>query len=633
MSASEAKSPYVPASKRIPEFTWLAILLGILLAVVMSAANAYLGLYAGMTVSASIPAAVISMALMRGVLRKGNILQNNLVQTIASAGEALAAGIIFTVPALVLIGAWKDFEFWPTTLIGACGSIFGVIFMIPLRKALIVEEKELIYPEGIACAEVLVTGEEGGAGIKPIFHGILLGGILKLLSSGMGVIKGSLEYAFNFGGRVVGFGSDVSPALIAVGYIVNLQISSLVFLGGAIGWLIAIPLVTLNAEMASMEPLDAVWTLWSTKIRYLGVGAMLVGGLWSLVTVRHGIKKGFSSLKENYQAGDENKIRTQQDMPTQALATIFILNVLFLLGLYNYLLADLKLAILTTLIMALASFLFVAVSSYIVGLVGSSNNPVSGMTICALLSTAGLFLVLGMTGDSAILATLGVAGVVCCAACASGDVSQDLKTGQLVGATPKKQQWAQIIGAISGSLVMAPTLSMLHHAYGIGDGLKAPQATLFASITKAMFGDGTLPYDMVYIGIGIGVVLITLNELLKKNNSKFRTHVMPVAVGIYLPITLSIPIFLGGLVRYSVDRNRAKRHEEVSEGQDAGVLVSSGLIAGEALMGICIAIAISMNWKELITINGVTDQLQIALGLAGIFGILRMLKNAADKPS
>lgn len=624
------RSPaYVPAERSIPEFTWTAVILGCILAVVMGAANAYLGLYAGMTVSASIPAAVISMGIMRGVLRSGNILQNNLVQTIASSGEAVAAGIIFTVPALVLVGAWQDFAFWPTTLIALCGGVFGVIFMVPLRRALIVEDKTLAFPEGVACAEVLATGEAGGAGLRTIVQGMVTGGALKLLSAGMGVLKGSLEWGIGVGGRVVGVGADVSAALVAVGYIVHLEVAMLVFLGGALGWMVAMPLLPFPEGMEGAALLDVAWTLWSTKVRYIGVGTMLVGGVWSLFSVRQGIVKGFAGLKQNYQSGSGVRAaRTDRDMRLSAMGVLFVLNCLLLLGLYKYLLVHLGMAAFTTVVMVVASFLFVAVSSYIVGLVGSSNNPVSGMTICALLGTAALFLVLGMTGDSAIMATLGVAGVVCCAACIAGDCSQDLKTGALVGGTPEKQQWGELLGVACGAVVLAPTLSMLHHAYGIGTGLKAPQATLFASIAKAMFGDGVLPYDMVYWGVALGVVLIATNEWLKKQASRFRTHVMPVAVGIYLPITLSIPILIGGLVRARVEAGRARRREKVSEGSDPGVLLGSGMIAGEALMGIGLAMVISLGWKNAITITGITDQLMTALSLGALAVTVAMLRNS-----
>jgi putative OPT family oligopeptide transporter len=632
--AQEQLAPYIPAEKSIPEFTLFAVGLGIILAIVLGAANAYLGLYAGMTVSASIPAAVISMGIMRGIFRRGNILQNNIVQTIASAGESLAAGIIFTVPALVLVGSWNDFAFWPTTLIAACGGMLGVIFMIPLRRALIVEEKELIYPEGTACAEVLITGEEGGAGVKTILYGILVGGVLKFCTSGLGIAKGALEWATTLGGRVAFIGTEVSAALLGVGYIINIEIAALVFLGGVIGWFVAIPLLGIPADLAGHSVIDVAWTLWSTKVKYIGVGSMLVGGVWSLFSVRTGIRKGMGNLKSSYGDATSSALipRTERDMHLMLMGGFFIFNLVFMIGLYHYLLKQWGLTTVATVAMIIASFLFVAVSSYIVGLVGSSNNPVSGMTICALLGTSALFLVLGMSGESAILATLGVAGVVCCAACSAGDCSQDLKTGQMVGATPKKQQMAQMIGVVAAAFVMAPTLTALHTAYGIGTGLKAPQATLFASITQGVFGEGELPYDMVFWGMGIGVMLIVVNEWLKSTGSKFRTHVMPVAVGIYLPIALSLPMFIGGIIRAGVERTRGKT-SQANEGHESGVLLSSGLIAGEALMGILLAIIISAGWKSGMTISGVTTEVATGFSIAALLFMILFIRRTGMKQS
>ncbi|MBI2343351.1 MAG: oligopeptide transporter, OPT family [Deltaproteobacteria bacterium] len=627
--AQEQLAPYVAPDKKIPEFTLFAAILGCILSIVLGAANAYLGLYAGMTVSASIPAAVISMGIMRGVMRRGNILQNNIVQTIASAGESLAAGIIFTVPALVLVGAWKNFEFWPTTVIALCGGILGVVFMIPLRRALIVEEKELIYPEGTACAEVLIVGEEGGEGLKTIAGGMLLGGLLKFFAIGLGLMKGALEWSTVVGGRVVVIGTEVSAALIGVGYIINIEVAALVFLGGTIAWLITIPLLGIPESLMTHDALETAWTLWSTKVRYMGVGAMLVGGVWSLYSVRRGISKGVSELKKGY--GDDGKgvvIRTERDLRFMTMAVIFLLNLVFLMWLYKSLVHTWGLTVLTTVAIVIGAFLFTAVSSYIVGLVGSSNNPVSGMTICALLGTSALMLIFGMHGDSAILATLGVAGVVCCAACIAGDCSQDLKTGYIVGATPRKQQIAEVLGVVVAAFVMAPTLVALHKAYGIGTGLKAPQATLFASITQAIFGGGSLPLEMVYWGMGIGVVLIIVNERLKKSRSRFRTHVMPVAIGIYLPITLSVPIFVGGLARVLVETARARRNLATTSAHDPGVLLSSGLIAGEAIMGILVAILISSGWQKAIQLTSVPDHIMTAIAVGALAAILLSLRKA-----
>jgi putative OPT family oligopeptide transporter len=573
---------------KFKEFTLSALVLGIIIAIVMTAANVYLGLYAGMTVSASIPAAVIAMGVYKGVLRTDSVHQANIVQTMASAGESLAAGIIFTLPALVIIGAWKNFEFWPTTLIAISGGLLGIVFMIPLRKALIQNEKELTYPEGVACAAVLNSAADDGdtTGFKTILKGLGIGAVFKFIGAGTKLFTGSFEIATKLKSSTLFFGLDISPALLAVGYIVNINVASLVFIGGALGFFFAIPMLGTPIGMEDKSALDLAWTLWSTQVRYLGVGAMIVGGVWSIISVRKGIVQGLHGLKD-MTAGDENKSRTELDMPLYSIMIIMVVCFAIMFGLYNSLISNLGITLLTTILMIICSFVFVAVSSYIVGLVGSSNNPVSGMTISALLVSAALFLVLGFHGDSAVLATLGVASVVCCAACTAGDCSQDLKTGFLIGATPRNQQLAQMIGVVIPAFVIAPVLTLLHSAYGIGTGLKAPQATLFASITKALFGEGELPVSMVVYGGLLGIFIILVDSLFLKNK-KFRLHLMPLAVGIYLPVTLAIPIFIGGAIRYVVEKKR----DVVDEAKDQGVLFGSGLIAGEAIMGVAIAMVL-----------------------------------------
>jgi putative OPT family oligopeptide transporter len=609
----------VPPPHRPREATLVALLLGALLSIVMGAANTYLGLYAGMTVSASIPAAVISMALLRIVLRRGTILENNIVQTMASTGESLAAGVIFTVPALVMIGAWQDFEFWPTTLIVLLGGLLGIVFMVPMRRALIVKRRDLIYPEGVACAEVLMAGEQGGAGVRAIALGLGVGACFKFLLSGLHLIQETVEGAFAAGRRIFYMGADMSVALLAVGYIVNLRIAVLISLGGAIGWLIAMPL--LGGAEPGTSPLDAAWDLWAQKVRYIGVGAMLVGGLHSIWSVRRGIVAGLTGLRgvrkqSDSPGGSPGTVpgtvpgttlgatpgttselpRTERDMSFVWLLTIFLLTTFATFLFYDHLIGSTAIAGLTTVVMIVAAFLFVAVATYIAGLVGSSNSPVSGMTICALLIAAGVLLALGIKGESAILATLGVAGVVCCATCTSGDVAQDLKTGLIVGATPAKQQWTEIIGAIIPAFCFAPILALLHSAYGIGTGepgsLRAPQAALFASLAEGFFGDGRLPWTLIAIGIAVGLGLILANWFLERSGSRFRAHVMPVAVGIYLPLSLDVPILIGGLIRFFVGRRRMTRAGGTRD-DNTGVLFGSGLIAGEALLGISLAIPIT----------------------------------------
>ena len=584
-------------SRSSGEFTLLSIGLGLAIAIVMTAANVYLGLYAGMTVSASIPAAVLGMGAYR-MLGKRDVRATNIVQTLASSGESLAAGAIFTIPALVLVGAWQDFKFWPTTLITMCGGLLGIAFMVPLRRLLIVQSPELTYPEGVACAEVLKTGAGAGSGgVAYLLKGFALGALFKLGSSGMGLLSGSLEWAGRAGSKVFFFGSDMSPALLSVGFITGLGVASQVFIGGVIAWVIGLPLLTPPEALAEAAPLEAAWGLWSTQIRYLGVGAMVVGGLWSIFSIRKGIVQGLGSLSRSYRSvkASEASVRTEEDMPGRMLLALLVFCGALTFGLYWYLLKSPGLSLVTTILMMAAAFLLTGVSSYIVGLVGSSNNPVSGMTISALLGTAGFLLLLGFRGDSAILATLGVAAVVCCAACSAGDCSQDLKTGYLVGSTPKYQQYAEVIGAVVPAFVIAPVLSLLHHSYTIGVGLKAPQATLFASLTEGIFGKGQIPLIMVAMGAGIGAAMIAADAWLKSKGSRFRIHPMPVAVGMYLPFTLSVPIFLGGLIRYFGQRALGKGKAEQEAG-NAGVLMSSGLIAGESILGVLLAVFVYLKW-------------------------------------
>lgn len=621
--------PYVADNTKMPEFTFRAVLLGVILAITLGAANVYLGLYAGLTVASSIPAAVVSMAVLRGLLRNGTILENNIVQSVASAGASVASGIIFTIPALIIVGAWDKFHFWPTTIMGVCGVLLGVIFMIPLRRVLIIEEKELAYPEGVACGEVLIAGESGGTQFKAIFNGVIFGGIFKFLASALNIFKGTIEWATGIGGRSFYFGSDVSMALVAVGYIINLDVSFLVFLGGFLGWSVAIPMLGVPAGMENAPMLDVAWELWSSQIRYIGVGSMIVGGVWSIISMRGGIFRGIKQISKGFDKTKEQK-RTEKDMSLMSILIIFLLTLVIMVSLYNYLTHSLSLGIAATLIMAVCSFIFVAVSSYLTGLVGSSNNPVSGMTICALLFTASLLLVLGFTNDYSIISTLGIAGVVCVASCIGGDTSQDLKTGYLVGGTPKFMQWGIIIGGVASAFVIPPVLSLLHSVYGIGTGLKAPQANLFASITKAIFGDGTMPMKMIYIGVIGSIICILIDELyLKKIKSKFRIYIMPIAVGIYLPVTLAVPILLGGFIRYLINRKKV-----VEESKDSGILFSSGLIAGESLMGILIALLIFFKLDISIASyfsSSVIDILSILVIVVGSYLLWNSAKKGADE--
>ena len=628
-------TPYVAPEKSMREFTFTSIGLGVLLALVMCAANTYLGLYAGMTVSASIPAAVISMGILRGIFKRGTILENNIVQTTASAGQSVAAGIIFTMPAMVIAGVWQDFDYWTVTLVAAGGGILGVLFMVPLRKMLIAGgNKELTYPEGLACAEVLKAGDSGTHGIKKVFLALSLGGLFKILGSGVALFKGTLSAAFSVTSSIFAVGMDISPALLAVGYIVGLNVGALCLFGGCIGWLITIPILSaIHPAPAGMDIADHAAKLWVENVRYIGVGAMIVAGLWSLWSIRKGI---FSSVAEvvgmlKNKVANITTLRTERDIPAKQLVALIIPLCILIFCIYHHLTDSLGHSITATIIMIVAGFLFVAVSSYICGLLGSSNNPVSGITICTVLFTGLVMVIFGLKGPAAIIATLGIAGVVCCASCTAGDVSQDLKTGQVVGGTPKLQQWAMIIGAGSASLLLAPVLTLLHRSYGIGTGapgaLTAPQASLFAKIADAMFSEtANLPWHMVLIGVAIAVVLIIVNECLKKSKCSFRTYVMPVAVGIYLPFSLSVPICLGGIIYELTTRALKKKNQDTAAGTQRGILFSSGLIAGESIAGILVAIPIAAGHQLPLALfgeggNGIMNFATV-LGLAAIIYLL-----------
>ena len=595
-------------SSAIPELNLRVIILGLILSVVMGSANVYLGLKAGMTVSASIPAAVVGMLVLRyfgrtgGGSHGGSILEANQIQTAASAGESLAAGIIFTMPALILIGVWQEFDMILTTVIAFTGGLLGILFMIPMRQVFIVKnEDNLQYPEGLACASVLEAGQETDSSdnASSIIKGALLGGAFKGLISFVGLLKGGLETAYLIGNRIFFFGGDISPALLAVGFIVKLNVAVLIFIGGFIGWLIGIPLLGHGLEHAG-NPVEGAWELWSTQIRYVGVGAMVVGGMSSIFRVRKGLVDAIKVLRKSQINIDQDNIPSnQKDIPPKAINIFSAIAVTLVGGVYYYITNDIAITVVTTIIMIVMAFFFTAVASYIVGLVGNSNSPVSGMTITAVLFTGGLLYVFGFSGTEGMVATLGVAAIVCCAACTSGDVCNDLKTGQIVGSSPFRQQIMQIAGVAVASLVMAPIMQLLHETTPGGIGgreLAAPQAGLFASLAKGFFGDGILPWNMVAIGAVLGIIILSADSFLERwyklkniqNPNSFRLHLMPIAVGMYLPFGLSTPILIGGLLAHFILKQNSTNKDPDSILQK-GVLLSSGLIAGESLMGILLA--------------------------------------------
>jgi len=580
------------------EITLKSIILGILLSAILAAANAYLGLFAGMTVSASIPAAVISMGVLK-LFKNSNILENNIVQTAASAGESLAAGVIFTIPALVLMGYWKTFDYFEIAKISAIGGLIGILFTVPLRQVLIVKAK-LLYPEGIATAEVLKAGHEtknpGQDGqissLKTIGISSAIGALMKLGQSGFSLWGSTIEGAKNFNNIIFGFGCDLSPALVSVGYIVGINISIVVFSGGLISWLFAIPIYTYINGFDG-DPFVAAMNIWNSKIRYLGVGTMVVGGIWSLIKLAKplfdGIKTSFDNL--NNSANDKTK-----DMPINVVLILLFALLPPVILIYFNILESLIIAILLSFVMMVFGFLFSAVASYMAGVVGSSNNPISGVTIATILFTSLLLLlILGKDSPNGPAAAILVGAVVCCAAAIGGDNMQDLKTGYILGATPIKQQIMQVIGVLSSSLVLGLVLDILHTAYVIGSPeMSAPQATLMKSVSEGVF-KGNLPMEMLIIGSIIGLIIIIIDVFLEKKNSSFRIPVLAAAVGIYLPIQLTFTLFIGGIISFLSIK---KVNDKIL--QRRGLLLASGLITGEALMGIFIALPIFItgvkNW-------------------------------------
>jgi len=594
----------------LPQLTSKAIVLGILLSVILAGANAYLGLFAGLTVSASIPAAVISMAILR-FFRDSNILENNIVQTSASAGESLAAGVIFTLPALILLGYWSTFDYFWVTAIAGIGGLLGVLFTIPLRRSLIVDLK-LAYPEGTATAEVLKVGEDPSRGAAYLGAAAAVGALAKLAETGLRLWPATAQSAAYVGSSTIAYvGSNLSPALISVGYIVGLNIAVLVFIGGAISWYVAIPLYSafalepgtpLGDSLAAGTPAaDLAFQIWSAEIRYLGVGAMLVGGIWALISMRASLFSGIAGgLRRAARSAGAAAVydHREHDTPIPFVLTAVAVLVLPLFALYYAVVGTLGVAMAMTVVMLVAGFLFSSVAGYMAGLVGSSNNPISGVTIATILFAP--LLLLGLMGPGAAsgaAAAIMVGGVVCCAAAIGGDNLQDLKAGHIVGATPWRQQLMQGVGVLSAVLVMAPILNLLLQAYGIGaptperpNALLAPQATLMASVAQGVFGGG-LPWDMVGYGAAIGAAIIVLDEWLKRRESTWRAPVLAVAVGIYLPLELAVPILIGGLIAHAASRARARRGA-ANAGAQHGMLFAAGLITGEALIGIFMAIPI-----------------------------------------
>lgn len=628
--------PFIKPETILPETTAKAIVLGFVLSALLGAANAYLGLLLGMTVSASIPAAVISMAVLK-LFRKNNILENNIVQTAASSGESIAAGVIFTFPALVLMQYWTEFNYWETVLIALAGGALGILFTIPLRHALIVKE-QLSFPEGVATAEVLKAGDKGAL-LKYLVSGSLIGAALKLVIEGMKLWSTQFQFSILKGKFYFYFGTYLTPAVMAVGYIVGLNISALVFLGGAIAWYIAIPgYIFVNG--VPPEVTDATTfglSLWKTHVRYLGVGAMISGGVWAIFSIRKSLSgslsHGIAAFRNRGEAASKT-LRTERDMPMSWILGLLAVILLAIVIIYFKEVQSLPLALLMTALMVAGGFLFSAVAGYMAGLVGSSNNPISGVTIATILTSALLLLaVLGSESQQGAASAILIGAVVCCTAAIAGDNMQDLKAGQVLGATPAKQQLMQFVGLFAGTIAIPPVLNLLHSAYHIGsEKLPAPQASLMRSVAEGVFG-GNLPWNIIIIGGIIGIAIIALDEYLKRRNSGFRTPVLAVAVGMYLPLYLDTAIFMGGIIAWLAERfyrknATAARHAEAKAvSENAGLLFASGLITGEAILGILLAIPIALSGNENV-LKFFDAQFPDVIGFVVLLGCCALLWNA-----
>jgi len=629
-----------------------AIILSIILAMILAAANTYLGLFAGLTIATAIPAAVVSMAVLR-VLGGGTILENNIVQTGASAGSSIAAGVIFTLPALVLLGYWQDFRYSWVFAIAGLGGLLGVLFSVPLRRTMIVENP-LPFPEGKAAAEVLKAGDNPGPGLKILALSSLIGAIVKLMAeSGLRMIPDAAAGGTFFGKFLGYMGTNLSPALLGVGYIVGLNIGIVVVSGSILSYNIAIPIYhaffqhtdpALMSQLVGLSAADAAGLIRAEKIRYLGVGAMLIGGIWTLFSLRNSLLSGVQSGINAARKGSSEKVAdTERDLPMKWMLIALVLFTLPLLALYQMIVQQWSVSVPMTIIMIVTGFLFVSVSAYLAGLVGSSNNPVSGITIATILfASVVLMLLLGSDSKIGAVAAIMIGAVVCCAAAVGGDNLQDLKAGYLVGATPWKQQLMLGIGALSCALVMAPVLNLLASAYGIGpptpahpNSLNAPQAALMASVAKGMFG-GKLPWDMIAIGGVIGGLIIAFDNWLKARGSSFRVPVLAAAIGIYLPLELMVPIFLGGVLAHLVERKH-----QLAPGDDAGrdhihrpgTLFSAGLITGEALMGIAIAIPIVLSERPDVLALPLAWHFGQIAGLCVLGGVGLLLYRSATRPA
>ena len=594
--------PYVPAERITPELTVTSIIMGVILAVVFGAANAYLGLRVGMTVSASIPAAVISMGVIRVLMRKNSILESNIVQTIGSAGESLAAGAIFTLPALFLWAAEGKMEkpdVIEITLIALIGGLLGVFFMVPLRNALIVKEHgTLPYPEGTACAEVLLAGEKGGANASTVFAGMGFAALFKFIIDGLKAVSG--EITLSIKGYAGAIGTQIYPAVMSVGYICGARISSFMFAGGVLAWLVLIPMIVLfggdtelfGKVISDVYAEDGASGIWGSYVRYIGAGALAAGGIISLIKSLPLIVKTFAGAIKSLGGGAS----ASQDRTSKEINLIVVLAAIVILTIAIWLIPTIPVNLIGAAIIVIFGFFFATVSSRMVGLVGSSNNPVSGMAIATLLIATLILKLTGATGVAGMASAIAIGSIICIVAAIAGDTSQDLKTGYILGSTPKKQQIGEVVGVVAAALAIGGTLYLLDTAWGFGgEDLAAPQATLMKLITEGVM-EGNLPWGLVFIGVFIAVVVEIIG-----------IPVLPFAIGVYLPVQLNACIMVGGLVRLALDKLKRNDAEKTAIVND-GVLFCSGMIAGEGLVGILLA---------LLAVFGVNK----AINLSARFGI------------
>ncbi|MCB1041471.1 MAG: oligopeptide transporter, OPT family [Acidobacteria bacterium] len=669
--------PLVGADRHLPEFTVKGFVLGAVLSMLLAFANAYIGLLVGLTVSASIPAAAISMGSLRA-FKRSNILENNMVQTSASAGESLVAGMIFTIPALVMMGAWDSYLYGPMVGIAIVGGVMGVAFTIPLRKALIVQA-QLKFPEGVATAEVLKVGgievdrdhpekqatDEGKKGFLSLVEATVIGGIFKLLEAGVGLFQGNVATVKSlFSGRYLFQGDvSISPALIGVGFIVGLNIATLVFLGGVIGTLIGVPVNwAMNHDglmaAAGLDP-QASWSSltsadWGAvanaswqNCRRIGVGAMMVGGVWSLISLAKPLIDGVKVSLAAYRNASSNADaieRTDYDIPINYVAWAAGLGSIPVFMIFNSALQDypnkMMIALLMTVLMLIFGFIFSSVAGYMAGLVGSSNNPISGVTIATVIVSALILsAVMGVDGPAAKIgpiAVLYLAGLICSAAAIAGDNMQDLKCGHIVGSTPWRQQIYQVVGVIAAATVIPIALSILDKGQGIGrpivEGgsfLAAPQAGLMRDIATGIFGGGEMHWGFIYIGFGLAVLLIIVDKFQERSGASFRFPILAVAVGVYLPFGLSLTIFVGGVLAHYVKRATSNANEKQQRtAENTGLLLASGLITGEALMGVLVALGAVFHVTMSINPPGAALFALIALTAVVVYLIVRTLRAA-----